>query len=108
MNIDIAKDFSIKPFGRDENDGKFSGQRFREQKLIPAFKNTNEKVHVFLDNVKRGYGSSFLEESFAGLLRSDIPYETLKERLDIVTDNKGYKEEIWEYIEEQKERGTVA
>ena len=104
MKIDIASDFSLKPFGRDENDGKFSGKRFRDEKLIPAFRDSQESIDVFLDNVKRGYGSSFLEEAFAGLLRNEITYLEVKNRLNIVTTNEGYMEEIWEYIEEQKER----
>lgn len=108
MIIDIAIDFSPKPFGRDDEDGKFSGKRFREDKLMNAFNQTNDIVTVYLDGVSRGYGSSFLEESFAGLLRYGIDYETVKNRLKIDTSDIGYKNEIWSYIEEQHSRDLAS
>lgn len=104
MIIDIAKDFSTKPFGRDQSDGKFSGTRFRDEYLIKAFRETEGDISVILDGVSRGYGSSFLEESFAGLIRNGIPYDQVKARLKIVSEDSGYIKEIWEYIEEQKIR----
>ena len=108
MKIDIAVNFSPKPFGRDDDDGKFSGKRFREDKLLDAFNQTNDIITVYLDGVTRGYGSSFLEESFAGLLRNGINYETVKSRLKIDTSDKGYKNEIWNYIEEQHIRDLAS
>lgn len=108
MIIDIAVDFSPKPFGRDDEDGKFSGKRFLEDKLVDAFNETSDTVTVYLDGVTRGYGSSFLEESFAGLLRYGIDYETVKSRLKIDTSDKGYRNEIWNYIEEQHSRDLAS
>lgn len=107
IEIDIAKDFSRKPFGRDELDGKYSGKRFREEHLIPAFQHSDdEHLKIYLDGVDRGFGSSFLEEAFAGLLRQNIDYPTIVKRLIIETCNQDYENEIWEYINEQHERGN--
>jgi hypothetical protein len=108
MIIDIAKDFSVKPFGRDKDDGKFSGERFREEHLLKAFENIeNQKIEILLDGVSRGYGSSFLDEAFAGLIRSGINYADIKSRLIIKTEDTDYKNEIWEYIEEQRNRSDA-
>ncbi|TCV22098.1 uncharacterized protein DUF4325 [Vibrio crassostreae] len=107
MRIDIAVNFSDKPFGRIKSDGRFSGERFRNEWLIPAFRDSSDSVTVYLDGVSRGYGSSFLEEAFAGLLRNDIDYEQVKQRLIIETVDDDYKEEIWDYIEEQNHRQTL-
>ncbi|EGQ7795555.1 STAS-like domain-containing protein [Vibrio parahaemolyticus] len=107
MRIDIALDFSEKPFGRFKSDGKFSGERFRDEFLIPAFNEEQGKIIVYLDGVSRGYGSSFLEEAFAGLLRKQITYAQVKERLVIETVDEDYREEIWDYIEEQWHRQSL-
>jgi hypothetical protein len=104
--INIADDFSSKPFGRYKADGKFSGERFRKENLLPAFHSGNDKIEVYLDDVKRGFGSSFLEESFGGLIREHIQYRAIKDRLVIITNDEDYEEEIWEYIEEEKDRSA--
>lgn len=109
IEIDVARDFSRKPFGRDENDGKFSGKRFRDEYLIPTLiEHPNEKLVIALDGVERGYGSSFLEEAFAGLLRNNVAYATITNLIEIKTQNTDYYEEIWEYIEEQRLRNSDA
>lgn len=65
--ISIAKDFSKVPAGRYAEDGPKSGQIFREQFLAPALE-SGDSVLVDLDGTE-GYGSSFLEEAFGGLIR---------------------------------------
>ena len=68
--IFVAKDFSKHPAGRFLSDGPFSGERFREETLIPMIQalDAEEVITIHLDGT-RGYGSSFLEESFGGLIR---------------------------------------
>jgi hypothetical protein len=68
MNVlSIASDYSPFPLGRyDPEDGPFTGQRFRENYLVPAL--NRGVVTVVLDGAE-GYGSSFLEEVFGGLVR---------------------------------------
>ena len=71
LNIKISKDFSNTPGGRYVSEGPNSGEAFRKEVLIDIFnqaKEKNEKIFIDLDDL---YGSptSFLEESFGGLVR---------------------------------------
>lgn len=73
ISISIAKDFSQFPAGRYPGDGKFNGTRFRKEKLVPALEKARESsgvVKVDFDGVA-GFGSSFLEEAFGGLIREE-------------------------------------
>ncbi len=102
IKIDIATAFSRFPGGRVKTDGPFSGEAFREDVLLPAL-NNYDRVLVKIDGVM-GYGSSFLEECFGGLVRSGKSHDFLKQRLVIVYDDSAYemyKTEIWDYIEAQ-------
>ena len=65
--ITIAEDFSKFPAGRFREDGKASGAAFRDDMLVVALRD-DEKVAVVFDGVA-GFGSSFLEEAFGGLVR---------------------------------------
>lgn len=67
--IVIAEDFSRYPAGRFSNDGPFNGTKFRQEHLVPALQNF-DKVEVIFDGVA-GFGSSFLEEAFGGLIRNE-------------------------------------
>ncbi len=66
-HIDIGVDFSTRVGPRYRTDGKFSGEEFREDFLEPAIKGYDTVV-VHLDSLL-GYGASFLEEAFGGLVR---------------------------------------
>lgn len=103
--INIEKDFSQFPSGRFFSDGPYSGEAFREKYLVPALKEA-DTVTVQIDGT-RGYGSSFLEEAFGGLIRENgFSGNEIKEKLTIETKSIGFeifKEAIWEYIEDAKE-----
>lgn len=69
--IDIGTEFSAYPSGRFPSDGDHNGEVFREKFLAPALNRAvaqNTVVVVDIDGV-RSFGSSFLEEAFAGLIR---------------------------------------
>lgn len=69
--INIANDFSDTPGGRYERDGLYSGEKFREEILIPKYTEAmskNEKLQINLDGCF-GLPSSFLDEVFGGLAR---------------------------------------
>lgn len=71
ITINIAQEYSKYPGGRFIKEGPFSGEDFRESLLKPKYmlaKQQNEKIKIILDG-GYGYGSSFLEESFGGLVR---------------------------------------
>lgn len=102
--IRIATDYSDTPLGRYKTDGEFSGERFRDEVLGPALLQ-NDKVIVDIDDVE-GFGSSFLEEAFGGLVRKGIiTAEELKKKLEITYRNKDfriYHDLIWKYVSEAK------
>jgi hypothetical protein len=100
--INFVNDFTKYPSGRYNSDGPFSGEKFREEFLVPKLKKC-DKVIVNIDGIM-GFGSSFLEEAFGGLIRKK--YFTLKEiedKLKLDYKDKSletYEEEIWMYIKE--------
>jgi len=53
---------------------------------------------IDLDDV-RGFGSSFLEEAFGGLVRNGFGVEELKKRINFVAFDESLKEEIRYYID---------
>ena len=104
MTISIAKDFSTIPGARFPEEGDFSGQDFRNNVLCPALKkavSNNEVLTVVLDGTA-GLGTSFLEESFGGLIRNDkFSLDTIQkfivfvseEEPDYITENNQYIKE---------------
>lgn len=101
--IYVATDFSDVPAGRNKADGEFSGEKFRDEYLIPKLKNAT-KEHPLVVNINdaEGYGSSFLEEAFGGLIREGYSEEYLKANLKIEANEiyKVYKEIIWQHIKD--------
>lgn len=103
--IKISIDFSGTPIGRyDPADGKWTGEKFRRDLLVPALE-TEAHVCVDLDGAE-GYGSSFLEEAFGGLVRKGhFTAAALHERLSIKCDDpsfKPFKSLIWSHIDKAK------
>lgn len=97
--INIGRDYSRFPAGRYLEDGQSNGQRFREQFLVPALKGGG-KLKVLFDDAL-GYGSSFLEEAFGGLVRSRLFSKSdIDERLELVTDDDSMRLEISQYIDD--------
>lgn len=69
--IKISRDFSETPGARHRSEGEYPGDEFRDQILIPKYKEAvekGEKLIVDLDGCY-GYATSFLEESFGGMVR---------------------------------------
>lgn len=108
--IQISTDFSKVPAGRFRTDGHFSGERFREELLLPALAR-NEPVTVYVEGTA-GYGSSFLEEAFGGLVRlRGFRPEDLKRRLKVETRDPAYRtyiDAIWAYISQAQADVRVA
>jgi len=103
--IDIARDFSTRPYGRYFDDGPDSGERFRKEYLVPAL---NSHAHVFVDmSGTNRYGSSFIDEAFGGLIRSEgFSLEQLRQRLEIRhTKLPSLAEMTWNYIEGAAKEG---
>ena len=100
MTIRIATDFSRFPAGRYLSDGPYSGEGFMREKLIPALQNGGT-VQIILDGTM-GYGSSFLEEAFGGLVRlKQWSLEDLLTKIEIVSDEEpNLIHEIHSYMED--------
>lgn len=105
MEFNLAKDFSDNPFGRYRTDGPNSGEAFREdflKNLLDKCKENNETLHIYIDDVPIGISSSFLSESFGGLVTKKYfsSDELLSSLLTIETEDKSYITEINTYIRE--------
>lgn len=103
--IDLAKDFSRYPAGRFKSDGQFSGQAFRERFLEPALAKRGKPfvVKIKLDGAL-GYGSSFLDEAFAGLIRStDLSADDFFKTFNFETNNKSLILLIEKYVREAEQ-----
>ena len=95
--IEIAKDFTPFPAGRYEKDGPYTGEGFRKRILVPALKQY-DSVEIILDGTI-GYGSSFLEESFGGLIREEgFSYEEINNKLILISKRKSILKSIENYI----------
>ena len=95
--IKIAEEFSRFPAGRFIKDGPFSCEYFRTKFLEPPLRRS-EELTVDMDGA-RGYGSSFLEEAFGGLIRGGLPKNIVKEKMNILATNRSLKAEIFDYID---------
>ena len=109
MKIKIASEFTTAPGHRKISEGKFSGEQFRKEFLLPKVREASGKkcqLTVDLDGTS-GYGTSFLEESFGGLIREDnLTLATLDSVFRFVSQEEpDLLLEIREYLEDaEKER----
>lgn len=101
--VNVARDFTRFPSGRSKLKGDTSGEAFREKFLEPAIKEGKEIV-VELDGTI-GYGSSFLEEAFGGLIRSlNIPAASIMNILRIKSSDPTLIDEVEGYIRDAQKR----
>lgn len=110
----IAKSYTLRPGPRYRSEGvSHSGEDFRETVLAPLIKeaiNNKQQVLIDLDGVL-GYGPSFLEESFGGLIREEhIDYEDIKRVLIIKSDDDPrFKQRIEErYLPQAHDKSIIA
>lgn len=95
--VNVAEDFSRYPSGRYKKNGNTSGEEFREKLLEPPLRN-GDTIELFLDGTI-GYGSSFLEEAFGGLVRSlKTNSEDILKKISFVSNDTLLVKEIEEYI----------
>jgi len=94
LHISVARMFSRTPGPRYEWQGPWSGEQFRRQHLESALKEA-ERLVIDLDGT-RGYGSSFLDEAFGGLVREGVmTAKDLWKRLSFISaEDSSYPKEI--------------
>jgi hypothetical protein len=104
--VSVAKDFTRFPSGRHKSKGATSGEGFREIFLEPELREGQE-VEVDLDGTI-GYGSSFLEEAFGGIVRSlGITAEDLNRLLHIKSEDPALVEEVRGYIFDAQKKKII-
>lgn len=102
--FNIGKDFSPDPIGRYRTDGDRSGETFREDYLKPIITSLgpDEKLEIIIDDGVESYGSSFLSEGFAGLVKYGyITSEELLSKIIIKYTDEDFvffEKKIIEYI----------
>lgn len=69
--INMAEDFSRAPAGRYRDYGKFSGEAFREDILLPSLLDNKISSIVIDLNGLEGVGSSFWDEAFGDIIRKN-------------------------------------
>lgn len=102
--ISVAKDYSRYPAGRFKSDGPANGEKFRTVYLVPALERS-ESTTIDLDGT-RGYGSSFLEEAFGGLVRLGYSKEQIGSFIKLTSVDGSLIDEIWHYIDVAQSRVT--
>ena len=102
VHLSVIK-FSTTPFGRYREDGSGNGETYRKEYLLPVLK-SGASVIVDLDGTEQGYGSSFLVEAFANLIRKEgYSLKEIKERITFKSEDSDLLEEIDYYLKEASE-----
>jgi hypothetical protein len=101
--ISVARDFSTHPGPRYIRQGSWSGEKFR--KLLEERLRRHEQIVVDLDGT-RGYGSSFLDEAFGGLVRECIlTRDEFLRRIEIRSEeDPTYREEALDAVRKAEPR----
>ena len=104
VRINVAREYSTHPLGREAHLWPYSGERFRVEFLQEPLRR-GDVVHVDLRGTK-GLAPSFLEEAFGGLIDAGFTYEEVFNQLRVVADDTARERQIWRYI--RQAAGVVA
>lgn len=90
MIINIAEEYTKTPGARYIADGEFSGEDFRNIILEPRYKECKENNKKLIINFDGGYGygTSFLEESFGGLVRKGYSCDELLKNIELISEEE--------------------
>lgn len=110
IKIKIAKDFSLTPGPRYIKEGLNSGELFRNEILFPMLKKAIEediKIVVDLDGTA-GYGTSFLEEAFGGLIREEkMDYNLISSKIEIISNEEDFLiDDIKQYLKDAAKKSN--
>lgn len=104
QTLKISVDFSDTPGPRYKTEGPFSGETFRAEVLHPRIKDAIEKDYKLIIDLDgaQGYGTSFLEEAFGGLIRNDgLAYADIIKHIEIVSEEEPYLiDDIQNYLKD--------
>lgn len=97
-----VKDYTLEPFGRYEIDGEGNGEEYRKKYIVPELKSGND-LEINLDGINDEYGSSFLVEAFANVIRKEgFSYEEFIDRVKFVSVHDDWLEDLNSFIEEAR------
>lgn len=101
--ISVARDFSKTPGPRFIKQGDWSGEKFR--RLLEDRLRRYGQIVVDLDGT-RGYGSSFLDEAFGGLVRECIlKRDEFQRRVEILSaEDPTYRQEALDAVRKAEPR----
>ena len=104
--VKVSRDFTMTPGGRFRKEGPFSGEEFRDNILVSKYREAVEKDEILivdLDDCRRAYPPSFLDEAFGGLAKL-IGDKDIISKLKIVSnDEPKLVEDIKKYIKKNME-----
>lgn len=106
--LNIGTDFSVDPSGRFYSDGKGNGEDFRENYLLPKLRElkSGQRLVVVLDDGVESFGSSFLTEGFAGVVKYGyMENQQLLDCLEFKYDNPDFeffKNKVIQYVKEAR------
>lgn len=101
--VSIAKDFTRFPSGRYMANGSTSGEAFRKKFLEEPVSN-REEVQIDFDGTI-GYGSSFLEEAFGGVVRElKINSKDILALLKFSSSDPSIIQEVISYINDASDK----
>ena len=99
--IDVARDFSDMPYGRNDKDGIYNGEAFRKNELLKYLAKFDVVKVDF--NGTLGCGSSFGDEAFAGLVMYEgFSVEEVLRRVKIIYQYESVVNAIHKYIKDAK------
>lgn len=106
MEINIAKDYTRAPGGRFIKDGPNSGEDFRNKILMPKYLEAKDKKEKLIVNLDGGYGyaTSFIEESFGGIVRITKDKNILDIIEIISNDSPAWKQIIAQYVRDAEKQ----
>jgi len=99
----MASEFSVDLGPRKIEHGNFSGERFRDYILIPLIEKDSTITLDFNDVLTAP--SSFLEETFGGLIRKGFKLSDINKRVEIISEEDPWiNEMIIKYLKEADEK----
>lgn len=103
----VKESFSKTPGPRYMKEGEYSGELFRESLLYSAVKNAIDNEDTLLIDLDgtSGYGTSFLEEAFGGLIRKNkLSYEAIERTIKIKSEEEDYLvDDIKQYLKDARD-----
>ena len=107
-NLKVSKEFTSTPGPRYRKEGTFSGQQFREDFLLDAIRKAIESDEILVVDLDgtAGYGTSFLEEAFGGLIReNNLELSVIDSHFEIISTEEEYLiDDISEYLKNAEEQ----